>query len=641
MIQPDVHFILGAGRSGTTLLRVMLAGHPRLFSPPEMLLAPFATMAERVAHLEKRYWEKGGLQRAIMDLRGSGVDEARAEVQSLADRTVPEVYAHLASLAGGRAIVDKCPHLSIDVPLMRRTLEWFPNARFLWIVRHPGSVIRSFGNMPMSEVMFQGYEHGVEDYWVEANSKTRQFLSSLPFDRWAMIRYEDLVRDPRREMERACAALAVPFDEATLKPYEGERMREGPKGARAIGDPNFTAHSEIDPAMAEKWLDGFDARSLSEPARALAAELGYELDFESKTPIARLGDAMRSLFETAKTLDRDTTFPSDLDSVEGRRFLLRMLSASVDTFVEQSDVERPRFHHSEGPYRKMFADCPDTDYLRAPIEVGPGRVYRVWGTIPKGTNYVGVLLYGKGGRVGSRTHDSLMNVATDGTFELFVSTERPERGTWLEAHGDETAVMVRQYFTDRKKEPPVEVHVELVRPAPKPPAPLDPDAMVSSLEKSERMLKAVLSRTIGAHKMATSMGLNTFVEIGGEQLFPTPDNKYRVAWYRFGGDQLLLVRGRLPRARYVSFSLCNAWMESLDYLAHPRSILNHTQIRSEPDGTFEVCLANENPGHPNWIDTAGHLAGYALVRALLPEESPLPELTTQVHYVAEWKRLKR
>jgi len=37
-------FLLGVPRSGTTLLRVMLAGHPRIFSPPEMLLAPFETM---------------------------------------------------------------------------------------------------------------------------------------------------------------------------------------------------------------------------------------------------------------------------------------------------------------------------------------------------------------------------------------------------------------------------------------------------------------------------------------------------------------------------------------------------------------------------------------------------------------------
>ena len=55
--------------------------------------------------------------------------------------------------------------------------------------------------------------------------------------------------------------------------------------------------------------------------------------------------------------------PADIDAVEGRRFLLRMLSASVDTFVEHADADHPRFEHAESAYRKMFADCPDADKL--------------------------------------------------------------------------------------------------------------------------------------------------------------------------------------------------------------------------------------------------------------------------------------
>jgi hypothetical protein len=204
-----------------------------------------------------------------------------------------------------------------------------------------------------------------------------------------------------------------------------------------------------------------------------------------------------------------------------------MMSASLDTFVEHSDVEHPRFHHSEGPTRKMFADCPDADYLRAPLRTGPGRVYRVWGRVPKSCVYAGVLLYGKGGRVGSRFRDTELGIRDDGTFELRISTDE-QPGVWLRADGDETAVLVRQYFTDRAKQEPLEVHIELERPAPGPPRPLDPSAMIDQLERSKRMLKTVFERTLGAYRMATSAGLNRFFEIGNEQLFPTPDNLYQV-----------------------------------------------------------------------------------------------------------------
>ena len=635
----NLTFILGSGRSGTSLLRVMLAGHPGLFSPPEMVIAPFETMAEREAWMKVRYWEKGGLRRALMDLRGIDVEEAKQAVAALGERTTPEVYAELSRLVGGRMIVDKCPHLSIagDTSLLERTLRWFPDAHYLWIVRHPGSVIRSFQNMPMAEVMLQGFDGGAEKVWTVANATTQAFLATVPEDRWAMVRYEDLVRDPRTEMERACAAMGVPFDEATLTPYEGDRMREGPRGARAIGDPNLASRGSIQPELATRWLEGFDPRTLGDEARALAEALGYDLSAENLPPIARLSDAMGALLQTAQELEAGIDIPMDLDAVEGRRFLLRMLSASVDTWVEQWDADRPAFHHSEGSTRKMFADCPDADYLRAPIQTGAGRVYRLRGRMPEGTVYAGVLLYGKGGRIGNRLRDDQLGADADGSFELRISTE-PQEGVWLEASGDETAVLVRQYFTDRAAQRPLELDIELLSPTPAPNAPLDAVGLTTRVEKSTRMLRSIFERTTTAYRMGHAIGLNTFAPIGGEQLFPTPDNEYQVAWYRFGADQVLMVRGRLPKARYFSFTLCNAWLESFDYERH-RCVLNHTQIEADADGRFEVCLAHEDPAHPNWLDTGDHHAGWIIARSLLPE-GDLHPLETQVMYRKEWEAVR-
>ena len=48
-------FILSAPRSGSTLLRVMLAGNPQLFSPPELALLSFQSLRERKNRLSGRY----------------------------------------------------------------------------------------------------------------------------------------------------------------------------------------------------------------------------------------------------------------------------------------------------------------------------------------------------------------------------------------------------------------------------------------------------------------------------------------------------------------------------------------------------------------------------------------------------------
>ena len=625
---PDPLFVVGSPRSGTTLLRVMLAGHPQLFAPPEMMLAPFATMTERRARLEQRFWEKGGLRRTIMELEGVGVDEAKAIEATLEPRTIPEVYAWLQERIGDRVLVDKCPHLAADPPALDRLTRWFPRARWLWIVRHPGSVTRSIENMPMAEVMLEGYATDVRDLWRATNRGLRDFLAGIPADRQARLRYEDLVTDPEPTLRTVCEQLGVPFHEAMLTPYEGERMREGPSGARAVGDPTMAGRGRIQPELATSWLEGFDAAGVSPETHALARELGYDLGALEPPRIAAVSGALEALVSTARRLETGIRMPADLDDVEGRRFLLRMLSASIDLFVEEGDVDRPRFHHAEGPTRKMFADNPDADYWRAPLRLGGGRRYRISGHVPPGTAYVGLLLYRKGGVCGGHRHDREF-VGTDGRFSLTVAAEP---GADLVGEGDEIAVMVRQYFHDRRREPPVSLAIELVDGPP--PRPLEAARLAKSIDLARRNLEAVFTRTVGTWQHTARAVPNVFTVMDGPLLFPTPDNVYVGCRWRIGGDQMLVVRGRVPRGRWWGVCLYNAWLESLDYRSH-RICLNDRTLRTEADGSYEFCLAHRDPGHPNWLDTAGHHAGYVLLRALLPEDAVEPP-AARVLYEREW-----
>lgn len=627
---PAPLFVLGAPRSGTTLLRVMLAGHPGLFSPPEMVIAPFATMAERKKKLEERFWEKGGLRRALMELLEVDVDGAKAAEAGLLDFTVPEVYAWLQERLGERVLVDKCPHLAADPAALARLAAFFPEARWLWILRHPGSVTRSIENMPMAEVMLQGYAPDARAIWYHANRNIQRFLSGIPADRQLMLRYEDLVKEPRPGMEAVCRLLGLPFDARMLDPYEGDRMRDGPPGARAVGDPNLAGRGRLQPELADSWLSGFDPASVSPETHLLARELGYDLSSLPPPPITHVTLAMNALFDAARDIEAKMRMPSDLDAVEGRRFLMRMLAASVDLFVEHGDANHPRFEHAEGPTRKMFADNPDADYWRAPIDVRGDRAYVVRGNVPVGTTYVGVLLYGRGGRIGAHLADGAF-VRRDGSFEIRIS-RAPAHGPWLQAQGDETAVFVRQYFVDRDRQAPVELSIEVE--GGEISGPLSAGELARGLERARRNLEAVFTRTLETWKMASVALLNRFVQLSGDSLFPTPDNTYLACWYRIGADQLMIVRGRVPKARYYSICLYNAWMESLDYRRH-RISLNHHQLEVDEEGFFELILSHRPFAHPNRLDSCGHLAGYLLIRVLLPEEEILaPRI--DVRYEREW-----
>lgn len=138
----------------------------------------------------------------------------------------------------------------------------------------------------------------------------------------------------------------------------------------------------------------------------------------------------------------------------------------------------------------MFADNPDADYWRAPIRLGEGRTYRLRGSVAPGTTYVGVLLYRKGGQVGAHRHDTTF-LNANGTFDLTISTDPAAS---VVGEGDEIAVMVRQYFTNRWRQTPIELKIELVGGAA--PSALEPRALARSLDRARRNLEVVFKRTL-------------------------------------------------------------------------------------------------------------------------------------------------
>ena len=65
------------------------------------------------------------------------------------------------------------------------------------------------------------------------------------------------------------------------------------------------------------------------------------------------------------------------------------------------------------------------------------------------------------------------------------------------------------------------------------------------------------------------------------------------------------------------------WAESLDH-RFQRVHINSSQAGSSPDGSFQLVVAHGDPGHPNWIDTAGHEHGTMGLRWVLADSHPEP-----------------
>ena len=62
-------------------------------------------------------------------------------------------------------------------------------------------------------------------------------------------------------------------------------------------------------------------------------------------------------------------------------------------------------------------------------------------------------------------------------------------------------------------------------------------------------------------------------------------------------------------------------MESLDYRYHQIHVNKHTAHYNE-DGSVRVVISHADPGHKNWIETAGHKEGTMCWRWIGAEDHP-------------------
>jgi hypothetical protein len=179
-------FILCSVRSGSTLLRVLLDSHSRVHCPHEMHLRDIGVTVR-----------EGYPQRALNEV---GLDEKRLQYL-LWDRVLQRELDE----SGKELLVNKTPN---DVFIVDRILECWPDARFIFLLRHPGSIARSRHNARPQDsgdrnaTMVARYCNALE--------KARNEHEGIT------VRYEDLASDPAATTRRLCEFLGVEWEESML-----------------------------------------------------------------------------------------------------------------------------------------------------------------------------------------------------------------------------------------------------------------------------------------------------------------------------------------------------------------------------------------------------------------------------------------
>ena len=290
---PPAIFILAPNRSGTTLLRVMLGGHPQLFSPPTLSLLRFETLAQRK---DVARFSLEGTIRALMQIHGCDGEEAARLMQEYEQKqlTTQEFYQVLQQAIGQQILVDKTASYALYPDALARAEMYFENALYIHLVRHPYGMIHSFekarfdllGSRFGKENQFSRREIA-ELTWLISHQNILSFLEHIPEHRQHRLRFEDLVAEPESTAQGICEFLKIDFDPEVLEPHKDKkaRMTDGiHTGSRQIGDPKFHQHKRIDPSVADRWKETYQVDFLADITWQIAEGFGYQR-------IADLGDS--------------------------------------------------------------------------------------------------------------------------------------------------------------------------------------------------------------------------------------------------------------------------------------------------------------------------------------------------------------
>jgi hypothetical protein len=283
--------VVGAPRSGTTLLRLMLDSHPELAIPPE---TSFLALAPKLRGsgdgLRERFFHAvttSGAPTPVWPDFEIPLETFWRALLEISPFTAAEgfraFYRLYAERFGKTRAGDKTPLYCLEMDTIRRVL---PEARFIHLIRDGRDVALSLRRMwfsPGDEMETQAA------YWRRCVLGARR--AGLGRPDYLEVRYEALILNTRQTLERICEFAELPYDEALENHPTRARERLGEQKGRTgpDGTPLVTPEQRLaqqshtlqapNPALVHGWktaMSDEEKASFERVAGKLLRELGYE-----------------------------------------------------------------------------------------------------------------------------------------------------------------------------------------------------------------------------------------------------------------------------------------------------------------------------------------------------------------------------
>jgi hypothetical protein len=267
-------FLVAVRRSGTNLMRLMLASHPDLhwergWEYVTEIIGPSgeAPSPAQLNELRARF----GIEEPDDEPIALSGDDALQPLRTLLEAHIERQLEREEKQVFGATV-----KLRVD-----RLAYLWPNAKFIHLLRDPRDVALSVHRIGWESTFWHA-----AGYWAKGERDWKVLESRIAAESWIEIRYEDLVAQAETVLHQVCEFVGIPYTE------------------RLFDYTLTSTYGMPDPSLAERWRGKISARNVS-LVEARVGDMMLNYGYERAGPLRSPGRLEAFILEAQnETLDR-------------------------------------------------------------------------------------------------------------------------------------------------------------------------------------------------------------------------------------------------------------------------------------------------------------------------------------------------